>query len=85
MTTKYRVYEAPDGSSLSYCGEYDTYDEAVAAAETESGGLEEAAWATAHAAGHVAGMTAPEGGVEGDEAISWHGVSGWHCVVEVTF
>ena len=78
----YRVYYAPDGSDEAYCGERDTYAEAVAMAETEPDGLERSLWETARAAGHFGGMTAPGCGTEG-QPISWHGSEGWHCVVEV--
>ena len=83
MTTKYRVYRAPEGCDSSFCGEYDTLAEAQQAAETEPAGLERSLWDTARAAGHCGGLTAPSGGVEDDEPISWHGASGWHCVVRV--
>jgi hypothetical protein len=84
MTTADRVYEAPEGCDPSFCGEYDTLADAQAAAVTEPAGLEKSLWDTARAAGHCAGMSAPEGGEEG-EPISWHGASGWHCVVPVEY
>lgn len=84
--TRYRVYEAPDGGDPSYCGEFDSLEEAEEYANTEPTGLVKALWDTARAAGHCAGMTAPPGGgIEEDEPLSWHGEQGWHCVVEVTY
>lgn len=85
MTTAYRVYEAAEGSDLVYCGEYETLTEAQSVAEREPGGLSRSDWETARNAGHCAGMTAPSGGVEADEPVSWHGESGAHCVVAVTY
>jgi hypothetical protein len=85
MTRAYRIYEAPDGCDMSYCGERDTLAEAKAFAETEPTGLQKSLWDTARAAGHCAGKSAPHGGIEDDEPISWHGASGWHCVVGVTY
>lgn len=82
---KYRVYEAADGSDLVYCGEFDDLASAQEFAESEPGGLPRSMWDTARAAGHCAGMTAPDGGDEGedDEPISWHGAEGTYCVVGV--
>lgn len=85
MTTAYRVYDVTEGCDPSFCGEYDTLAEARAVAETEPAGLEKSLWDTARAAGHCGGKSAPCGGVEDDETISWHGASGWHCVVRVTY
>lgn len=82
--TAWRVYCCPDGCCASYCGEYDTQEEAEEIAESEPIGLEESMWATARAAGHCAGMTAPGDGEE-DEPESWHGAAGYHCVVKVTY
>lgn len=82
--TAWRVYCCPDGCCASYCGEYDTQEEAEAIAESEPVGLEESLWATARAAGHCAGMTAPGDGEE-DEPLSWHGAAGYHCVVKVIY
>ena len=84
MSTTYRIYLAPDGCDPEYCGERDTYQEAVAYAETEPAGLEQSLWETARVAGHCGGMMAPGYGAESDEPMSWHGAAGWHCVVEVS-
>jgi hypothetical protein len=83
MTKAYRVYKAPDGCDVSFCGEFATLAEAQAHALTEPAGLERSLWETARAAGHCAGMTAPGGGDESDEPLSWHGNE--HCVVEVVY
>lgn len=85
MSTAYRVYYAPEGNDPAFCGEYATLAEAQAAAEKEPDGLPQSMWQTAHKAGHCAGMTAPEGGVEGENPISWHGGEGWHCVCAVKY
>jgi hypothetical protein len=82
--TKYRVYNAPDGCDIAFCGEYDTYDQAVAVAEREPSGTPKCLWATGLAA-NDARLSGPEGGEEQDEPISWHGANGWHCVCEVEF
>lgn len=85
MTRAYRIYKVPDGCSPSFCGERETLAEAKAFAETEPAGLERSLWDTARSAGHCDGMSAPDGGVEDDESISWHGPAGWHCVIGVTY
>lgn len=85
MKTAYRIYDAPEGSDLSFCGERDTLEEAQQFAETGPVGLERSLWDTVRVAGHFAGMTAPDGGDEDEEPISWHGASGWHCVVRVLY
>lgn len=78
----YRVYHAPEGCDPSYCGEYDDRDEAAQAAAADPRGLEQSLWDTARAAGHCAGLTAPDDGEE-SEPLSWHGSDGCYCVVEV--
>lgn len=86
ILTRYRVYKAEEGSCPSFCGEYDTYDEAAAVAESEPAGLSKSLWGTAYAAGHAAGQFAPDRrGEEDDEPSSWHGTRGWHCVVPVRY
>lgn len=79
----YRIYDAPEGCDQIFCGEYDTLAEAQEAADGEPGGLPRSMWDTARAAGHCGGLTAPDGGTEDEEPISWHGES--HCVVAVTY
>lgn len=83
----YRVYEAKDGCDPCFVGEYLYLSEAEEAAEAEHGGLPRAMWGTALAAGHCAGQSAPSplaaGEREATEPLSWHGASGWHCVVPV--
>ena len=83
MKTAYRVYDAAEGCDLIFCGEYDTLAEAQSIAAAEPAGLGQSLWDTARAAGHCAGMTAPEGGDESDEPISWHGEH--HCVCAVRY
>ena len=86
MRTAYRVIHAPEGSDPSYCGEFDSLTDAQAYAATEPDGLESSLHDTARAAGHCAGMHAPDtAGDESPEAISWHGSDGWHCVCRVTY
>lgn len=85
VLTMYRVYEAPEGCSQIFCGEFPTLQEAVACADSEPAGLEKSLWDTARAAGHCGGMSAPEGGEEGDEPLSWHGAKGNYCVVRVEY
>lgn len=80
----YRVYRAPDGCDPMYCGEFDEYDAAVRHAESEPVGLEKCLWQTARAAGHCAGMHAPDDCEESDEPVSWHGAEGDYCVVEAS-
>jgi hypothetical protein len=80
--TKYRVYDAPDGCDLSFCGEYDTYEAAAEAAEREPHGMPQAMWATGVAA-NDARLSGPDGGEEESAPLSWHGAKGWHCVVKI--
>ena len=82
MTTTYRVYNAPDGCDISYCGEFSTLGAAQAAAEREPAGLQQSEWDTARAAGHCGGQYAPESAEE-SAPISWHGSTGAYCVVGV--
>lgn len=82
----YRVYIAPEGSGLSFCGEFETREEAVGCASASPRGLEESLWDAARKAGHCGGLTAPaDGGDEDEEPIGWHGEDGCHCVVRVVY
>lgn len=85
MTIKYRVYRAPEGGVFEYCGEFDSADEAARHAEkSPEGGALEYLWETHRAAKD--GVPVPDlDGVEDEEALSWHGAEGWHCVVRVTY
>lgn len=85
MTTRYRVYEAPDGCGLVFCGERSTYGSAVVFAESEPGGTPEYQWATMRAAGGMADTSPDVDGREDEEPMSWHGAAGWHCVVRVKY
>lgn len=82
-TIGWRVYRSPEGCAREYCGQFDALDAAQREAEQEPRGLPESLWATARAAGHCDGMEAPGGGEEDEDAHSWHGRKGWHCVVRV--
>tara|TARA_B100000749_G_C18450038_1_gene475934 strand:- start:12108 stop:12518 length:411 start_codon:yes stop_codon:yes gene_type:complete len=82
-TMTYRVYAVPDGSDISYCGEFLTLGAAQAAAEREPAGLDRSEWDTARAAGSCGGQYSPESADE-SEPISWHGPMGFHCVVRAT-
>ena len=83
VDVRYRVYIAPEGCDMSYCGEYDTLEAAQAAADGEPRGLAKSLWDTARNGGPCYGLDAPRGGTEDDEPISWHGADGCHCVVRV--
>lgn len=80
----YRVYCAPDGCDPSYCGEYETLDEAQEAADKEPAGTPRANWETMRAAGG-ANDAPPSAGTEDEEPESWHGPQGWHYVVRVRY
>lgn len=80
---RYRVYDAPEGDDMAFCGEFATKQEAQEFAATQPRGLERSLWDAASAAGHCAGMYAPSGGCEADEPLSWHGEN--HCVVAVDY
>lgn len=81
--TRYRVYEAPDGCGLTFCGEKDTYEAAVELATKEPGGSPEYQWATMRAAGGMADTSPDVDGQEDEEPMSWHGAA--HCVVRVVY
>lgn len=83
-TSKWRVYRAPEGGTADFCGEFDTRAEALAHANTSPDGTPQSDWETHKAARD--GVPVPEcTGKEEDEAESWHGVDGWHCVVRVVY
>ena len=79
----YRVYEAPDGCDEGFVGEYATCEQAVLVAEQERTGTPRADWNMHRAANDD--VDTPDGGIEDDEPISWHGENGWHCVVRVSY
>lgn len=76
----YNVYYAPDGCDEEFVGQADTLAEAR---KMTGRGLARCDYATADAAGHVAGMTSPDKTNEADEAAAWFGPDGWHCAVPV--
>jgi len=80
QTVGYNVYYAPDGCDSSFVGFAETIEDARAMAG--QGGLEKSLWDTARAAGHCAGMTAPEG-EEAEEPDEWFGEDGYYCAVRV--
>ena len=83
MNLAYRVYVCPEGCDVSYVGEFADQTAAIDAAKEERAGLDRQYWATADAAGHVGGMTAPRSGGEEDESpVYWHGD---HCVIAVRY
>jgi hypothetical protein len=79
FVTIYRVELCPDGCDVSFVGDYDSLAKARAAAESGACGLPRADWDTARAAGHVGGMTAPEGGpeeyAEADEWVGYYAIT----------
>jgi len=79
----YHVYYAPDGCDDCYVGEAASLDEARALMESGQKGLERSLWDTARAAGHCAGLVAPETEHEDDEPLEWGGPEGYHCIVAV--
>ena len=86
MTTRkivgYNVYHAPDGSAPSYYGFVATIDEAKALA-AKGRTLESSLWDTARAAGHCAGLYAPDQSDEDSEPAEWFGADGYDCAVAV--
>ena len=84
MATKYRVYKCPDGCDISYCGEFDSLEDAKDFADGSPSGLAKCLWDTYRAAGGMHASDAPDKrGVESDEPLSWHGEL--HCVVRVEY
>lgn len=74
MTTAYRLYYQPEGSIVSYCGEYATQTAAATAADGKPPGLTEDLWETARRAGHCGGLYAPDrDGIEEEEPLWWVG------------
>ena len=78
----YNVYEAPDGCAETYLGQV-TSLRAARSLAARGGGLEESLYGTARAAGHCAGMSAPDKTGEVGEPVAWFGRDGWHCAVAV--
>jgi len=80
---RWRVYRAPEGSGLSYCGEFEELTDAHACAQGNPFGQHESLWDTLRAAGDAFRFHAPRpDGVEADEVEAWYGE---HCVVRVTY
>lgn len=72
MRSRYRLYQAPCGGGLIYCGEYETRLEAARTADRKPAGLSADQWHTARLAGHCGGLTAPpDAGQEADEPLLW--------------
>lgn len=78
----YNVYHAPDGTAESYLGFARTLTDARRLA-ANGRALPEHLYATARAAGHVCGMTAPDKQREADAPTAWFGTGGWYCAVAV--
>ena len=81
----YAVYHAPEGSAESYYGRVETLEEARKLA-ANGRALERSLWDTARAAGHCAGLTAPdlaEGETLADEPAEWFGADGYDCAVAI--
>jgi hypothetical protein len=79
--TKYRVYLAPDGSDLSYCGECKTFKQAAAFAKTRPIGIEKCMWDSYRACNHHHAVPDPAG-VEQDDP--WYWVDDY-CVVRTEY
>lgn len=75
----YNVYYAPDGCDESYVGFADTMDDAKAMVGSD--GLPGSLYDSARAAGHCAGMTAPNKSREIEEAAIW--LDECYCAVPV--
>lgn len=82
---QYNVYHAPDGGSVTYLGQATSLRaaRALVARTPHGGGLPECLWATARAAGHCAGMRAPDQQGEASEPTAWFGRRGEYCAVRV--
>lgn len=78
----YNVYHAPDGCGESYLG-FVTSLRAARRLAARGRELPAHLYETARAAGHVAGMTAPDKSHEADEPAAWFGRGGWYCAVAV--
>jgi len=78
----YNVYHAPDGSDESFLGFVSSLRAArkLAAHGDE---LPRSLYDTAQAAGHCAGISAPDKSHEAEEPAAWFGRGGWYCAVAV--
>lgn len=80
----YNVYNAPEGCSESYYGFAATLADArKLAAKGKGRALEASLYDTARAAGHCAGLSAPDKTNEADEPEEWFGDDGFDCAVRV--
>ena len=84
-TRGYNVYYAPDGDE-TYLGIVASLRDArrLASRHVRGGGLPDCLYATAEAAGHCGGISAPDKSIEVDPAdkrIRWLGRGGWYCAV----
>lgn len=77
----YNVYRAADGSDEEFYGFVETLEQAKKLAKTGRS-LEASMYATAEAAGHCAGLYAPDKSNEG-RVVEWFGDDGLDCAVEV--
>lgn len=68
----YNVYHAPEGSAESFYGFVDTLDEARELA-AKGRALEASLYDTARAAGHCAGLSAPDKDGEDSDVTEWFG------------
>lgn len=78
----YHVYHAPDGSGESYLG-FATSLRAARRLAATGRELPESLYATARAAGHCAGLQAPDTSHEASEPTAWFGRGGYYCAVAV--
>jgi hypothetical protein len=83
MRNRYRLYYAPEGSGMGYCGEFETRLMAASAADRKPAALPEDLWDTARLAGHCGGQTAPPlDGAEDEQPLLWVGD---YCVIKVRY
>lgn len=81
-TTRYRVYFAPMGSGLTYCGEFAIQAQAQSQAERSPSGTEAAVWSTLIAAGGYDHRAPDPAGTEDEEPVSW---AGDYCVIRTLY
>jgi hypothetical protein len=85
--SKYRVYYCPEGSGQTYCGEFDSYDDAKALADKEPDGTHESMWGSMRAAGGMSRYNAPDpSGIEEEGEYEYcTGENGEYYVVEARY
>lgn len=81
---RYRLYHAPEGGTMAFCGEHESrIGAAMTAQRHQPAGLSADLWETARAAGHCGGLRAPDlEGAEEEEPLVW---CGEYCVVRVIY